>query len=225
MIWCVEDDASIRRFVANEIDPFVDEWEANEIFPAHELFKKMGQLGFLGISKPEAYGGLGLDSLVVGGQNLIFDLSNLGTGVISGIERIDLGTGGTNRLVLDQTSLTNMGIAVSQALTVDGNMCKPEMKEGAPVYQRKEKATADEKDSYFVVSHKNKYKYAQNMFFPRMYSSQPSHVSAYKTWANIKGTPCDVNTAVSANFCKAFNSGTEAPGRVTFSLSVRHKSS
>ena len=53
--------ASIRRFVANEIDPFVDEWEANEIFPAHELFKKMGQLGFLGISKPEAYGGLGLD--------------------------------------------------------------------------------------------------------------------------------------------------------------------
>ena len=53
--------SSIRRFVANEIDPFVDEWEANEIFPAHELFKKMGQLGFLGISKPEAYGGLGLD--------------------------------------------------------------------------------------------------------------------------------------------------------------------
>ena len=66
-------------------------------------------------------GGLGLDSLVVGGQNLIFDLSHLGAGVISGIERIDLGTGGTNRLVLDQTSLTNMGIAVSQALTVDGN--------------------------------------------------------------------------------------------------------
>lgn len=39
------------------------------------------------------------------------------------------------------------------------------MKEGAPVYQRKEKATADEKDSYFIVSHKNKYQYAQNMFF------------------------------------------------------------
>ncbi|NYT63387.1 acyl-CoA dehydrogenase family protein [Alcaligenaceae bacterium] len=53
--------ASIRRFVANEIDPFAEEWEANEIFPAHELFKKMGQLGFLGITKPEAFGGLGLD--------------------------------------------------------------------------------------------------------------------------------------------------------------------
>ncbi|OKO83049.1 acyl-CoA dehydrogenase family protein [Bradyrhizobium sp. AS23.2] len=52
---------SIRRFLANEVDPFVDEWEAAEIFPAHELFKKMGDLGFLGITKPTEYGGLGLD--------------------------------------------------------------------------------------------------------------------------------------------------------------------
>jgi citronellyl-CoA dehydrogenase len=52
---------SIRRFLASEVDPFVDEWEAAEIFPAHELFKKMGDLGFLGITKPTEYGGLGLD--------------------------------------------------------------------------------------------------------------------------------------------------------------------
>lgn len=52
---------SIRRFLASEVDPFVDEWEAAEIFPAHELFKKMGRLGFLGITKPTEYGGLGLD--------------------------------------------------------------------------------------------------------------------------------------------------------------------
>jgi citronellyl-CoA dehydrogenase len=52
---------SIRRFVRAEIDPFVEEWEAAEIFPAHAHFKKMGALGFLGITKPEAYGGLGLD--------------------------------------------------------------------------------------------------------------------------------------------------------------------
>ena len=64
------------------------------------------------------------------------------------------------------------------ALQVEGNMCKPEMKEGAPVYQRKEKATADEKDSYFIVSHKNKYQYAQNMFFPRMYDA--AHAQAYE---------------------------------------------
>ena len=53
--------ASIRRFISAEIDPFVDEWEAAEIFPAHDVFRKMGQLGFLGITKPEAYGGMGLD--------------------------------------------------------------------------------------------------------------------------------------------------------------------
>ncbi|GLC91893.1 acyl-CoA dehydrogenase [Cupriavidus sp. TA19] len=52
---------SIRRFVSAEIDPFVDEWEAAEVFPAHELFKKMGGLGFLGITKPVEYGGMGLD--------------------------------------------------------------------------------------------------------------------------------------------------------------------
>ena len=73
------------------------------------------------------------------------------------------------------------------ALQVEGNMCKPEMKEGAPVYQRKEKATADEKDSYFIVSHKNKYLYAQNMFFPRMYDA--AHAQAYEDWmGGVDGT-------------------------------------
>ena len=73
------------------------------------------------------------------------------------------------------------------ALEVDGNMCKPVMKEGAPVYQRKEKASKDEKDSYFVVSHKNKYVYAQNMLFPRMHSS--AHAQAYEDWmGGVEGT-------------------------------------
>ncbi|TNE62551.1 MAG: acyl-CoA dehydrogenase [Alphaproteobacteria bacterium] len=52
---------TVARFVEDEINPHVDEWEKDGIFPAHELFKKMGNLGLLGISKPEAYGGLGLD--------------------------------------------------------------------------------------------------------------------------------------------------------------------
>ena len=73
------------------------------------------------------------------------------------------------------------------ALEVDGDMCKPVMTEGAPVYQRKEKASKDEKDSYFVVSHKNKYKYAQNMFFPRMYDA--AHAQAYEDWmGGVNGT-------------------------------------
>jgi len=52
---------SLRKFVEAEINPFVDEWEKAEIFPAHELFRKMGQLGFLGVNKPLEYGGMGLD--------------------------------------------------------------------------------------------------------------------------------------------------------------------
>jgi citronellyl-CoA dehydrogenase len=52
---------SLRRFIDTEINPHVDEWEEAEMFPAHALFKKMGDLGFLGLCKPPEYGGLGLD--------------------------------------------------------------------------------------------------------------------------------------------------------------------
>ena len=52
---------TVARFVDEEINPYVAEWEAEKIFPAHELFKKMGNLGLLGITKPTEFGGLGLD--------------------------------------------------------------------------------------------------------------------------------------------------------------------
>lgn len=52
---------TLKRFIDEQINPHVDEWEAAEIFPAHEVFKQMGQLGMLGLTKPEAYGGMGLD--------------------------------------------------------------------------------------------------------------------------------------------------------------------
>ena len=66
------------------------------------------------------------------------------------------------------------------AFDIDGNMCIPKRKEGAPIWQRKEKASQNEKDSYFVVSHKDKLVYAQNMIFPRMHSS--AHAQAYESW-------------------------------------------
>jgi len=50
-----------RKFIDNEINPFVNEWEEACQFPSHEIFKKMGDLGLLGINKPEAVGGMGLD--------------------------------------------------------------------------------------------------------------------------------------------------------------------
>ncbi|WP_334128217.1 acyl-CoA dehydrogenase family protein [Sneathiella sp.] len=52
---------SLTRFIDQEINPYVDEWEAAGEFPTHDLFKKLGAAGFLGVSKPEAFGGLGLD--------------------------------------------------------------------------------------------------------------------------------------------------------------------
>src|SRR5687767_6609036 len=53
--------ASLRRFVDEEINPRVDAWEEAGGFPAHEVLAKMGDLGFLGVNYPEAYGGMGLD--------------------------------------------------------------------------------------------------------------------------------------------------------------------
>ena len=52
---------SVTKFVESEIDPHAQEWEKDGIFPAHELFRKMGAMGFLGIHKPERFGGLALD--------------------------------------------------------------------------------------------------------------------------------------------------------------------
>lgn len=57
----IELGRSIERFIAAEINPYVDDWEKAGLFPAHELFKKMGDMGFLGIHKPVEYGGMGLD--------------------------------------------------------------------------------------------------------------------------------------------------------------------
>lgn len=52
---------TLKRYIDEHINPHVDEWEAAEMMPAHEIFKGLGKLGLLGLTKPEAYGGAGLD--------------------------------------------------------------------------------------------------------------------------------------------------------------------
>ncbi|HSW08875.1 acyl-CoA dehydrogenase family protein [Aquabacterium sp.] len=54
-------DDTVTKFVQKELNPYVDEWEKAEQFPSHEVFKKLGQLGLLGLKYPEAFGGAGLD--------------------------------------------------------------------------------------------------------------------------------------------------------------------
>ena len=74
------------------------------------------------------------------------------------------------------------------AIAEDGMHYK--MNQGAPIYQRKEKASIDEKDSYFLVRHKSDYVYAQNMFFPRMYDAD--HQGQYEQWmGGVKGHDVD----------------------------------
>ncbi|MFQ5563924.1 MAG: acyl-CoA dehydrogenase family protein [Parvularculaceae bacterium] len=53
--------ATLKRFIDAEINPYVDEWEEAEMFPAHDVFKGLGDLGLLGVTKPVDYGGMGLD--------------------------------------------------------------------------------------------------------------------------------------------------------------------
>lgn len=74
---------------------------------------------------------------------------------------------------------------------VDGG-CMYDVREGAPVYQRKEKENPTEKDSYEKVRNKTEYKYAQNMLFPRMYSD--AHAKAYEDWlGGIEGKTVPFN--------------------------------
>ncbi len=50
-----------RQFVENELNPHIPKWEAEGRFPIHDVFKKLGELGLLGICKPIDNGGSGLD--------------------------------------------------------------------------------------------------------------------------------------------------------------------
>jgi citronellyl-CoA dehydrogenase len=54
-------DDTVTKFVEKELNPHVSAWEAAEEFPSHEVFKKLGDLGLLGLKYPQEYGGAGLD--------------------------------------------------------------------------------------------------------------------------------------------------------------------
>ena len=71
------------------------------------------------------------------------------------------------------------------ALDVKDGYCIPRQSETGSKYVRKEKTSPDEKDSYIELPGRIEYEYAQNMLFPRMYSS--SHAPLYKQWVDIKG--------------------------------------
>ena len=79
-------------------------------------------------------------------------------------------------------------------MKVEGDYWVPVSTKGAPVYQRKEKASPDEPDRYELVRYNLDYKYGQNMLFPRMYSDR--HKQAYEDWmGGVKGHEVTANVA------------------------------
>lgn len=73
-------------------------------------------------------------------------------------------------------------------LKVEGDICTCDA-DKSPLYAPKPKRNPSEKDEYIIAGYKYKAKKNEDfmMFFPRMYSSQPTHVNAYKMWGNVKG--------------------------------------
>ncbi|MDD5974956.1 MAG: DUF2723 domain-containing protein [Bacteroidales bacterium] len=83
-----------------------------------------------------------------------------------------------------------------EQLVVKGNICEPVPRFSSTIWKQKEKESADEKDVY-VNKGKRQIGYEMdpkfNMLFPRMYSSNPSHIEEYKNWANVKGKRIETN--------------------------------
>jgi citronellyl-CoA dehydrogenase len=52
---------TVRDFIDKEVNPRAEAWEEAGLMPLHDIFKKMGALGLLGVNKPEKFGGMGLD--------------------------------------------------------------------------------------------------------------------------------------------------------------------
>ena len=52
---------TLNKIIEKDINPYVEEWERERQFPAHKVFKKLGDAGLLGVTKPIEFGGLGLD--------------------------------------------------------------------------------------------------------------------------------------------------------------------
>ena len=57
---------TVVKFCEKELNPHIAEWEAAQEFPSHEVFKKLGNLGLLGLKYPEEFGGAGLERVIEG---------------------------------------------------------------------------------------------------------------------------------------------------------------
>jgi len=104
---------TVAKFVETEINPFADEWEKAEQFPSHELFKKLGDLGLLGIKYDPEYGGLGLDfsySMVMAEELGLINCGGVGMGI--GVHT-DMATPALNRFGSDHLKRNFLGPSIA----------------------------------------------------------------------------------------------------------------
>ena len=87
------------------------------------------------------------------------------------------------------------GQAFSSEIKIDKAKKRYSFDETSPIYSRVEKKDANEPDRYEIIGYNKEYNYVQNMFFPRMYSSD--HAQQYEQWVGkpITNTVRAENTA------------------------------
>ncbi len=94
--------ATVREFVSSEINPYADAWEEEGIFPARELFTKMGDLGLLGLTYDERWGGGGADhtyTMILGEE--MGRCGSLGVAMAIGVQT-DMATPALHRFGTDE---------------------------------------------------------------------------------------------------------------------------
>lgn len=139
---------SVRKLIDREIEPYVEQWEADEIFPAHEVFKKLGSAGFLGVNKPVEFGGMGLDySYEIAFCEAIGGISSGGVGMAIAVQT-DMATPALTRFGSDELRETFLTPSVMGDLVV----CLGVSESGAGSDVASLKTTARKDGSDYVIN-------------------------------------------------------------------------
>lgn len=135
---------TMRKIIEKDINPYVDEWEKERIFPAHEVFKKLGSAGLLGIHKPEEFGGMGLDyTYNVAAAQALGDISCAGIPMAIGVQT-DMATPALARYGSDELRRDYLAPAIAGDMVACIGVSEPSA--GSDVAAIKTKAVRDGDD-------------------------------------------------------------------------------
>ena len=142
---------TVENFVQEKLNPFCDEWENAPPFPAKEVFKEMSKLGLLGINKPEAYGGMGLDySYAMVAAEALGSVNAAGVALSIGVQT-DMATPALARFGSDRLREEFLAPAISGDAIAAIAVSEPQA--GSDVAQIKTQAKSDG-DDYIISGQK-----------------------------------------------------------------------